>query len=91
MPNPHAPYHPIIYVRGFAGTQGEIEDTVGGRSPDEADSLTLIVHAARQSRAGVVMTAQAERAAARDREIEESRQEALRQQDKMRMPYIHVN
>lgn len=27
--NPHAPYHPIIYVRGFAGTQGEIEDTVG--------------------------------------------------------------
>lgn len=29
MPNPHAPYHPIIYVRGFAGTQGEIEDTVG--------------------------------------------------------------
>lgn len=22
------PYHPIIYVRGFAGTQGEIEDTV---------------------------------------------------------------
>jgi hypothetical protein len=29
MPNPHAPYHPIIYVRGFAGTQGEIDDTVG--------------------------------------------------------------
>ena len=29
MPNVHAPYHPIIYVRGFAGTQGEIEDTVG--------------------------------------------------------------
>lgn len=29
MANPHAPYHPIIYVRGFAGTQGEIEDTVG--------------------------------------------------------------
>lgn len=29
MPNPHAPYHPIIYVRGFAGTQAEIEDTVG--------------------------------------------------------------
>jgi hypothetical protein len=29
MSNPHAPYHPIIYVRGFAGTQGEIEDTVG--------------------------------------------------------------
>ena len=27
--NPHAPYHPIIYVRGFAGTQGEIDDTVG--------------------------------------------------------------
>jgi hypothetical protein len=21
------PFHPIIYVRGFAGTQGEIEDT----------------------------------------------------------------
>ena len=29
MANPHAPYHPIIYVRGFAGTQGEIDDTVG--------------------------------------------------------------
>ncbi len=29
MANPHAPYHPIIYVRGFAGSQGEIEDTVG--------------------------------------------------------------
>jgi hypothetical protein len=29
MTNPHAPYHPIIYVRGFAGSQGEIEDTVG--------------------------------------------------------------
>ncbi len=29
MANPHAPYHPIIYVRGFAGTQGEIEETVG--------------------------------------------------------------
>jgi len=29
MANPHAPYYPIIYVRGFAGTQGEIEDTVG--------------------------------------------------------------
>ena len=29
MANPHVPYHPIIYVRGFAGTQGEIEDTVG--------------------------------------------------------------
>ena len=22
------PRHPIIYVRGFAGTQGEVEDTV---------------------------------------------------------------
>ena len=22
------PYHPIIYVRGFAATQGEIEETV---------------------------------------------------------------
>ena len=29
MANPHAPYHPIIYIRGFAGSQGEIEDTVG--------------------------------------------------------------
>jgi hypothetical protein len=29
MANPHTPYHPIIYVRGFAGTQGEIDDTVG--------------------------------------------------------------
>jgi hypothetical protein len=29
MANSHAPYHPIIYVRGFAGTQGEIENTVG--------------------------------------------------------------
>ena len=29
MANPHAPYHPIIYVRGFAGTQGEIDETVG--------------------------------------------------------------
>ena len=29
MANVHAPYHPIIYVRGFAGTQGEIDDTVG--------------------------------------------------------------
>lgn len=28
MANRHSPYHPIIYVRGFAGTQGEIEDTV---------------------------------------------------------------
>ncbi|HEY8994096.1 MAG TPA: hypothetical protein VIM71_05510 [Lacunisphaera sp.] len=26
--NPHHPYHPIIYVRGFAATQGEIEETV---------------------------------------------------------------
>ena len=25
--NPHTPYHPIIYVRGFAATQGEIEET----------------------------------------------------------------
>jgi hypothetical protein len=25
--NPNAPYHPIIYVRGFAATQGEIEET----------------------------------------------------------------
>ena len=29
MSNPYIPYHPIIYVRGFAGTQGEIDDTVG--------------------------------------------------------------
>jgi hypothetical protein len=29
MANPQAPYHPIIYVRGFAGTQGEIDETVG--------------------------------------------------------------
>ncbi len=29
MPTPpHHPYHPIIYVRGFAATQGEIEETV---------------------------------------------------------------
>ena len=28
MANKHHPYHPIIYVRGFAGTQGEIEETV---------------------------------------------------------------
>ena len=27
MPTPH-PYHPIIYVRGFAATQSEIEETV---------------------------------------------------------------
>jgi hypothetical protein len=26
--NPLHPFHPIIYVRGFAATQGEIEDTV---------------------------------------------------------------
>jgi len=26
--NEHHPYHPIIYVRGFAGSQGEIEETV---------------------------------------------------------------
>jgi triacylglycerol esterase/lipase EstA (alpha/beta hydrolase family) len=26
--NSHHPYHPIIYVRGFAASQGEIEDTV---------------------------------------------------------------
>ena len=26
--NQHHPYHPIIYVRGFAATQSEIEDTV---------------------------------------------------------------
>jgi hypothetical protein len=28
MTNKHHPYHPVIYVRGFAGTQGEIEETV---------------------------------------------------------------
>jgi hypothetical protein len=28
MANKHHPYHPVIYVRGFAGTQGEIEETV---------------------------------------------------------------
>ena len=28
MTNLYHPYHPIIYVRGFAGTQGEIEETV---------------------------------------------------------------
>ena len=22
------PYYPIVYLRGYAGTQGEIEDTV---------------------------------------------------------------
>jgi hypothetical protein len=26
--NPHTPYHPIVYVRGFAATAGEIEETV---------------------------------------------------------------
>jgi hypothetical protein len=26
--NRHHPYHPIVYVRGFAATQGEIEETV---------------------------------------------------------------
>jgi hypothetical protein len=26
--NKQHPFHPIIYVRGFAGTQGEVEDTV---------------------------------------------------------------
>jgi hypothetical protein len=26
--NPQHAYHPIIYVRGFAATQGEIEETV---------------------------------------------------------------
>ena len=28
MSNPNAPFHPIIYVRGFAATQGAIEETV---------------------------------------------------------------
>jgi hypothetical protein len=30
MANGHitAPYYPIIYVRGYAGTEGDIEDTV---------------------------------------------------------------
>jgi len=27
MANRNAPFHPIIYVRGFAGTQGEIDET----------------------------------------------------------------
>jgi hypothetical protein len=27
MPNKHAPFHPIIYVRGFAMTRGEIDET----------------------------------------------------------------
>ena len=26
--SPQHPYHPIIYVRGFAATQSEIEETV---------------------------------------------------------------
>ncbi|MFB0936982.1 MAG: hypothetical protein QMB52_14505 [Propionivibrio sp.] len=26
--SPHQPFHPIIHVRGFAATQGEIEKTV---------------------------------------------------------------
>ena len=26
--NKYHPYHPIIYVRGFAATQGEIEEAV---------------------------------------------------------------
>ena len=26
--NKLAPFHPIIYLRGFAGTQGEVEETV---------------------------------------------------------------
>lgn len=26
--NPHHPFHPIVYVRGFAASQSEIEDTV---------------------------------------------------------------
>ena len=28
MNNKHHPYHPIIYVRGFAATHSEIEETV---------------------------------------------------------------
>ena len=28
MPSQHHPFHPIIYVRGFAATQGEIDETV---------------------------------------------------------------
>lgn len=28
MKNSHHPFHPIVYVRGFAATQGEIEETV---------------------------------------------------------------
>ncbi len=27
MPNPHAPFYPIIYVRGYAMTRGEIDET----------------------------------------------------------------
>lgn len=27
MPNPNAPYHPILYVRGYAMTKGEIDQT----------------------------------------------------------------
>jgi hypothetical protein len=27
MPNPNSPFHPIIYVRGFAMSRGEIDDT----------------------------------------------------------------
>lgn len=27
MPNPHAPFHPIIYVRGYAMTPSEIDET----------------------------------------------------------------
>jgi hypothetical protein len=28
MPNKHHPFHPIIFVRGFAATHGEIEEAV---------------------------------------------------------------
>jgi hypothetical protein len=27
MPNPNAPFHPIIYVRGYAMTPSEIDET----------------------------------------------------------------
>ena len=27
MPNPNSPFHPILYVRGFAMSRGEIDDT----------------------------------------------------------------
>ncbi len=27
MPSPHTPFHPIVYVRGFAMTRGEIDET----------------------------------------------------------------